>query len=457
MIPRSLQARSVVAATAAILLSLVVVGIGVELVVARHLHRSLDRSLRTRAVGIAQLSASAPALLTVPGSLDTQTGTTHLSVEVVDRNGAIVARSLGMGGQVLDVGPQLRRALRGGESSYANVVAGSDPMRVYVAPLAELGGRAAGGAVVVGASTEDVNATLDTLRLVLVGAGLLAALIGATAVAVLIRRALRPLGRVAEAAERIEQSGDARERLPEPVLEDEVGTLTRTLNAMLASLERAREAERKFLADASHELRTPLTALRGNIAYVARNGATPELISELEADADRLARLADDLLVLSREEAAARPSEVVRLDELAREAPVAHVSAPRPVSVLGDRAALERAVANLVENAKQYGPAGGGVTIDVAQENGRALLTVTDEGTGLQPYEAERAFRRFWRGSHEHPGSGLGLAIVKATAERHGGTAYARGPHFTIALPALSEPSETAATTEGESIVGGTP
>jgi two-component system OmpR family sensor kinase len=457
MIPRSLQARSVVAATAAILLSLVVVGIGVELVVARHLHRSLDRSLRTRAVGIAQLSASAPALLTVPGSLDTQTGTTHLSVEVVDRNGAIVARSLGMGGQVLDVGPQLRRALRGGVSSYANVVAGSDPMRVYVAPLAELGGRAAGGAVVVGASTEDVNATLDTLRLVLVGAGLLAALIGATAVAVLIRRALRPLGRVAEAAERIEQSGDARERLPEPVLEDEVGTLTRTLNAMLASLERAREAERKFLADASHELRTPLTALRGNIAYVVRNGATPELISELEADADRLARLADDLLVLSREEAAARPSEVVRLDELAREAPVAHVSAPRPVSVLGDRAALERAVANLVENAKQHGPAGGGVTIDVAQENGRALLTVTDEGTGLQPYEAERAFRRFWRGSHDHPGSGLGLAIVAATAERHGGTAYARGPRFTIALPALSEPSETAATTEGESIVGGTP
>jgi signal transduction histidine kinase len=457
MIPRSLQARSVVAATAAILLSLVVVGIGVELLVARHLHRSLDRTLRARAVGIAQLSASAPALLTVPGSLDTQTGTTHLSVEVVDRHGAIVSRSLGMGGEVLDVGPQLRRAVRGGESSYANVLAGGDRMRVYVAPLAELGGRAAGGAVVVGASTDDVNATLETLRLVLVGAGLLAALVGATAVALLIRRALRPLGRVAEAAERIERSGDARERLPEPVLEDEVGTLTRTLNAMLASLERAREAERTFLADASHELRTPLTALRGNIAYVARNGATPELIAELEADADRLARLADDLLVLSREEAAARPSEVVRLDELARAATDAHVSAPRPVSVHGDRAALERAVANLVENAKQYGPAGGGITIDVAQEDGRALLTVTDEGTGLQPYEADRAFRRFWRGSHEHPGSGLGLAIVAATAERHGGTAYARGPRFTIELPALSEPSETAGTTDGESIAGGTP
>jgi signal transduction histidine kinase len=457
MIPRSLQARSVVAATAAILLSLVVVGSGVELVVARHLHRSLDRTLHAHAVGVAQLSASAPALLTVPGSLDAQTGTTHLSVEVVDRHGAIVSRSLGMGGQVLDVGPQLRRAVRRGESSYANVVAGGDRMRVFVAPLADVGGRAAGGAVVVGASTEDLNGTLETLRLVLVGAGLLAALVGAGAVAVLIRRALRPLGRVAEAAERIEQSGDARERLPEPVLEDEVGTLTRTLNAMLASLERAREAERKFLADASHELRTPLTALRGNIAYLARNGATPELIDELEADADRLARLADDLLVLSREEAAARPSEVVRLDELARAASATRVSAPRPVTVFGDAAALERALANLVENARRYGPPGGDVTIAVAQENGRALLTVTDEGTGLQPYEAQRAFRRFWRGSHELPGSGLGLAIVAATAERHGGTAYARGPSFTIELPALSEPSETAGTTEVEPIVGRTP
>jgi two-component system, OmpR family, sensor kinase len=457
MIPRSLQARTVIAATAAILLSLVVVGFGVELVVARHLHESLDRTLRARAVGIAQLSASAPALLTVPGSLDTQTGTTHLSVEVVDRRGAIVSRSLGMGGQVLDVGPQLRRALRGGDSSYVNVDAGGDRMRVFVAPLADIGGRAAGGAVVVGASTEDLNATLETLRLVLVGAGLLAALVGASAVAVLIRRALRPLGRVAEAAERIERSGDARERLPEPVLEDEVGTLTRTLNAMLASLERAREAERKFLADASHELRTPLTSLRGNIAYLARNGATPELLSELEADADRLARLADDLLVLSREEAAARPSEIVRLDELARAASATHVSAARHVSVRGDRAALERALANLVENAERYGPPGGDITIAVAQENGRALLTVTDEGSGLQPYEAERAFRRFWRGSHEVPGSGLGLAIVAATAERHGGTAYARGPSFTIELPALSEPSETVATTEVEPIAERTP
>src|SRR5207253_9473141 len=107
-------------------------------------------------------------------------------------------------------------------------------------------------------------------------------------------------------------------RLPQPPSTDEVGRLARILNAMLASLERARESERRFLADASHELRTPLTALRGNVAYVARHGATPEVVAELERDAERLARLADDLLVLSREESReALPEENVYLDALA--------------------------------------------------------------------------------------------------------------------------------------------
>src|SRR5207248_800316 len=83
--------------------------------------------------------------------------------------------------------------------------------------------------------------------------------------------------------------------------------LAATLNGMLGALERAREAERRFLADASHELRTPLTALVGNVAYLARYGASEELVAELEQDSRRLAKLADDLLALSREEAAPRP------------------------------------------------------------------------------------------------------------------------------------------------------
>ena len=124
-----------------------------------------------------------------------------------------------------------------------------------------------------------------------------------------MRRALRPLARLARAAAEIERTGDSRRRLPEPQRDDEVGRLATTLNAMLASLERSREAERRFLADASHELRTPLTALRGNVELPRRHGATPELVADSQADAERLARLADDLLALSREEAAAPPDD----------------------------------------------------------------------------------------------------------------------------------------------------
>jgi signal transduction histidine kinase len=219
---------------------------------------------------------------------------------------------------------------------------------------------------------------------------------------------------------------------------------------MLASLERARDVERRFLADASHELRTPLTALVGNVDYLARHGPDSEVMDEVVADAGRLARLADDLLALSREEAGGRPTETVRLDELAREAAGGRVRAVAdgPVVVHGDRHALERAVANLIRNAELYGPAGGSIEVVAEQENGWARLTVADEGRGLSPLDAERAFGRFWRGGQSTPGSGLGLAIVQATAERHGGRAFADGARFTIELPALRDVSETGATTE---------
>ena len=218
---------------------------------------------------------------------------------------------------------------------------------------------------------------------------------------------------------------------------------------MLRSLERARDAERRLLADASHELRTPLTALLGNVGFLARHGATLDLIAELEADAARLARLAEDLLAISQEESAEPPTEHVRLDELARRVAHGrvHAEAERPVSVAGDRVALERALANLIGNAERYGPPGGRIDVAAEQHDGWARLTVADEGSGLAGEEAEAAFGRFWRGRHDIPGSGLGLAIVRATAERHGGRAYADGSRFTIELPALRDVSESGART----------
>lgn len=444
----SLRWRSVAAAAAAILLAVAVAGIGIDVLVSRHLHRSLDDALRRRAVSVAQLAASAPALVTTPGALDSPVGGTDLSVEVLDRRGRFVARSLSLGGRVLPARGLVHRAIAGNRSGYANLDSGGEQLRVYTAPLADVGGPAAGGAVVVAASKHDLEETLASLHLFVVLAGLGAAALGAGAVAVLMGTALRPLRQLAGAAAEIERTGDARRRLPQPQSEDEIGELASTLNAMLASLERAGEVERRFLADASHELRTPITALLGNVDYLARHGADPRVIDEVAADARRVARLADDLLALSREEAAGKPTETVRLDELAREAAGGRVraDAPAPVLVQGDRAALERVVANLVRNAELYGR--GTIEVTASQDDSVARITVADEGVGLSVLDAERAFGRFWRGHHEQPGSGLGLAIVRATAERHDGRAYARGARFTIELPALRDVSESAATTD---------
>ncbi|MFL5953339.1 MAG: ATP-binding protein [Gaiellaceae bacterium] len=437
----TLRLRTIVAAAVATLIAVVVLGAAVDVLVARHLRRELDRTLRTRAVDVAQLAVSAPALVTAPGSLDAQSGAL---VEVVDRRDRIVARSLSLGGRVL---PRAlaQETVASGRSHYRTIEFDGGRLRVYAAPLAEVAG---GGAVLVASSTKDLNDTIDTLHALTLLAAVLAAAAGAAAAAFLVRGALQPLARLDRSAEEIGRSGDSSRRLPDPHRADEVGRLATTLNAMLDSLERTREAERRFLADASHELRTPLTALRGNVHHLARHGATPELVADLEADAERLARLADDLLALSREEAGPAPEEVVALDQLARASGADSVSAAA-VNVTGDRAALERALANLVENARRHGR--GRVSVGVSVVGDRARVSVEDEGQGVHLLDRERVFERF-----EGDGTGLGLAIVRATAERHGGTATVEGARFTIELP-VRKPSESSGHSSGEEPEKGLP
>ena len=454
-----LRARVAVAAAAAIVLAVVLLGVAVLAVLRHELYGSLDSALRDRAVEVARLSASAPRQLLVPGALEGRLGGSSLLVQVVDRRGRIVVRSAGLGGRLLPEDSAARSALKNRRPAYADDLLGSDPIRVYAAPLGALGhGPAAGGAVILAGTTHDIEDVLDTTRGLVVVFALAAAALAAVLAVLLGARALRPLRRLASGARAIERSGDASERLPIPTARDDVGELAATLNAMLASLERAREAERRFVGDASHELRTPLTALRGNAAYVARHGADAAALADIEADAARLSSLLDDLLALAREDAAAPARrDIVDLAEVAREAasadPGAEVEAPGEALVRGERPALERAVGNLVGNARKHGPAGGRIAIEVARDGDRARLTISDEGPGLTPDEAERAFERFWRGPRAGgEGSGLGLAIVRAIAERHGGTARADGARFTIELPAVKDLSSSPRTTGSASI-----
>jgi signal transduction histidine kinase len=332
-------------------------------------------------------------------------------------------------------------ALRHGRGGFADVRLGSEPVRLYAAPLPEDGGPAAGGVVLVASSTTDIDQTLHRLGLLLLLSGLLAAGVGAAAAAVLTRRGLGPLARVAAAATEIERTGDASRRLPDPHADGEVADLTRTLNQMLAALDAARLRERRFLADASHELRTPVTSLAGNVEFVARHGVNPEVLADLQLDTQRLQGLVGDLLALERESAGPAPEQEVPLDAIVADAvtgrATVRVEACDAVSVRGEPDALRRALDNLLDNAEVHGPRGGAVTVSLTVAAGIASLAVRDEGPGLAPADREHAFERFWRApdAANRPGSGLGLAIVRATAERHGGRVTVDGSTVTIELP----------------------
>jgi signal transduction histidine kinase len=437
---RSLNLRLIVASIAAVLLAVIVFGVGARVIVSNQMHASLDQSLRRRAIEVARLSVSAPAVLTAPGALESPLSGRQLSVEVLDRDRAIVARSLALGAKLLPRGPEIAAALHG-SSGFADAELDGEPIRVFAAPIADVSGSAAGGVVLVASSTADIEDTLHQLSLLLLLCGAAAVVAGGLAAAFLTRRSVRPLRQLSSSATTIGRTGDASRRLAEPATPEEIGDLARALNGMLAALERSRERERRFLADASHELRTPLTSLIGNVDFLSRHGAGEEVVADLRGDAERLRRLVDDLLVLERETGAAAPERPVRLERT-----VAEVSAGNPdvvtriegsATVIGEPDALARSLENLLENAAVHGPPGGRVEISMKIVDGRVEVAVKDEGAGFPPGAEEVAFERFWRAEEavERTGSGIGLAIVKATAERHGGEVRASGSAVTITLP----------------------
>ncbi|MHB8692744.1 MAG: sensor histidine kinase [Solirubrobacteraceae bacterium] len=451
--PSSLRVRLVLAAGGSIVAAVALFGLLTSVLVWHELHSALDGGLRRRALQVAELAISDPAVLTAPGALESPISGRQIAVEVIDARGRILARSLTLGAALLPDDALARRARLAGRPGYENVSIGGRPFRLYAAPIPDAFGPAAGGAVLVASETSDIGDTLGHLAalIVLVGAAIA---VGAVVVAaVLTRRGLTPLSRLAAGAREIELSADPSHRLPAGVgADDEIEALTGVLNRMLSSLERARESERRFLADASHELRTPVTTLLGNIEYTVRHGADDEVLADLERDAARLARLVDDLLALEREGARGSAVELVdvELASLARgvvseyrESGEQRVSAGvlDELVVRGDAAALERALGNLVDNALSHGE--GEVSVSLLADGSVARLSVSDQGPGPDPEQRERLFERFWRGagSERVGGSGLGLSIVAAIASRHGGTVSVEGSTFIVELPLLTPDS----------------
>ncbi len=446
--PRSLRARLVLVAAASILAAVALFAIASVVIVGHELRSSLDAALRERAQEVAELAVSAPAVLFDPGALESPVSGRQIVVEVIDAHGRVLARSLNLGARLLPQDQLTRQALVDGQAGFEEVEIGGREFQMYAAPIADAGGPAAGGVVLVASDTTDIVHTIGQIGFVLALTGAAVALLAIAAAAVLTDRGLRPLRRLATAAGGIERTADPSQRLPQAPAADEIGQLTGVLNRMLASLEQARASERRFLADASHELRTPVTTLLGNVEYAARHGADPEVMKDLHHEARRLARLVDDLLVLERAAAPSQNLDRVELDALARDA-VQHadggeggrvrLAAADPVAVRADEAALRRALANLIDNALVHGPVAGEVDVAVRRRDGRVLLTVSDQGPGPGLADRDRVFERFWRGGDttDRPGSGLGLSIVATIVERHGGSVRVEGSEFTVDLPAL--------------------
>jgi signal transduction histidine kinase len=297
---------------------------------------------------------------------------------------------------------------------------------------------------------------------------------------VLVRNSLRPLAEVERTAQAI-AAGDLSQRVPAGDERTEVGRLSTALNGMLSRIERAFRAQqaseeearaseerlRRFVADASHELRTPLTSIRG-FAELYRQGAVRteddvrRLMQRIEAEGGRMGLLVEDLLLLARMDQE-RPLTIAPVDLAAVAGDAVHdaraVQPDRPISlhldesltdvpvVLGDEGRLRQVVGNLLTNALVHTPGDARVTVTVAQaadDPGALVVTVADEGPGMDPADAARAFERFYRADASRTrsagGTGLGLSIVASLVAAHGGsvgldTAPGRGATVIVRLP----------------------
>jgi two-component system, OmpR family, sensor histidine kinase MprB len=228
---------------------------------------------------------------------------------------------------------------------------------------------------------------------------------------------------------------------------------------MLEALDASVTSQRRLVADASHELRTPLTSLRTNLEVLARGGLDAadheRLRADLVAELEELTLLVADLTELARDEEAVVEHEDVRLDGVvaaaveraARRAPQTRFHADlAPVVVRGSPARLDRAVANLLDNAARHGD---GEAVEVSLSGGE--LVVRDHGPGIAPAERPFVFDRFYRApsARGRPGSGLGLAIVRHTADQHGGSVRAEaapggGALLRLTLPVVAVPAAVA-------------
>ncbi len=434
-------------------------------------------------------------------------------IEVVDTQGYVRYPFANGTGKSIPISEENTRTVLAGQAAWYTTAVEGEHVRVEALPIRAPTAGTVGntvnadgtipgsgpviGMLLVAKSLSDVDDTLLLLQLLLLLSGL-ATLVGTLIVSwIIATHVLRPLAGIVATARSIAIStargtrlGNLSKRVPRPGGHDEMVQVVETFNEMLASLESATEAQRRFVADASHELRAPLTTIQGNLAFVQRHldELPPEERRTMLADAHgetlRLAKLVEELLLLARADASAGPSSAVQDKETPAEGGSTRSLPPveldravlqlvrqlrrrlstegsklkleighiEPVRVRGDEESLRRVVLILLENAIKYTPespeAGSGrVIVSLERGEGRggqAVLHVRDTGIGIEPTDLEHIFERFYRAdrARSRQGTGLGLSIAQTLVEPLGGRITAestpgQGSTFSVWLPVV--------------------
>ncbi len=440
---RSVRVRATAGAVLVVGIALLAVSVGLV----SFLDWTLTGNVRSAAVVRADEVAAVLESSGDPGSLAVADVEEQL-IQVVDRNGAVVASSSNVAGRAPVA------ALQPGQSvEVDDLLENASFLAVAAAAQTNSGNYTVVVASSLSDSTEAVRAVGGLLGL---GVPLLLLVVGATTWKV-VGRALRPVEGIRSEVEQISDT-QLHRRVPQPDGRDEIADLARTMNGMLARLDDAAARQRRFVSDASHELRSPVASIRQH-SEVALSHPQRTTVSELArtvlAEDLRVQRLIESLLLLARSDEGGLPanSVPVDLDDLVfKHARRVRVSGPRVDTsgvsagrVLGVRGQLDQVLGNLLDNAARHARAV--ITLGLGPEagDGGVVLRVDDDGSGIPLAERQRVFERFVRldeaRARDHGGSGLGLAIVAEVVRSHGGTitvgdAPGGGARFEIRLPA---------------------
>jgi len=420
------RARLTLVAAAAVALAVIAASFVVYFVVRDQLRNTVDDSLRTTAAQLAITPGHDFKHFATPPS---ELGDAPAYPQLVGADGRV---GLPPGATVqLPVSERAKRVARDGEGTFlADAHVNGKHVRMITFPYVP------GVAVQVARSLAEVDHSLGRIKNLLIliaGGGIAIAVALGLAVS---RAALAPVKRLTAATENVTETGDLSERIDE-VGRDELSRLAGSFNTMLGALEESTRAQRQLVADASHELRTPLTSLRTNIEVLASDRALPagereRLLKDVVEQLGEMTTLIAGLIDLARGEQQPAAPDEVRLDLVAADA-IERARRDRPAvnfvaeieesTVHGVPATIERAVANLLDNAAKWSPPNG--EVEVVVRDGRVI--VRDHGPGIDEADLPHVFDRFYRAPSARgmSGSGLGLAIVRQVATAHGGSVVA--------------------------------